>query len=551
MWDVKTERMGKRMEKMGSRHGDSMHSLHHRACRSILAVFLLAVSLLGCSPDRAAQVREQGETAQQQGVIESGQQGAGQEGQQAAARPQTDGSERKGDVVPGVPGALEKGGTTPQEVVLSYLAGLRDQDLERMEAAFLDEGDLGGITRQYAVLCGIDQIPELASGGPVSLRESGSAERLFKQLEQQIQATDLGSIRYMGLLPVEKYLDAHRLDIYQTLCAASAKNDGGDSLVSQVVFIDINGDEYALFFDTIEKEGRWYIQQLGGTLAHMMDLDAELAGTLRLDAEDKEHLLQLLEDTSEDLPAPGSSGSGPQMTCPQVQGEGYDTPQQAAAAYLEGLKAHDMDQILRAFAVESYGEAYDLQAAMEESQGYIFLRQEVSFPPASELARALLCAGRKEKLEQDIRQQASALYLCSQYVSGTSEGRDEEGMGLDWEELPEKLGLETIRLLGEIPAEEIAKACGGLKDAYKELDQKKARRYGAQQVEPCALVFTCAGGKCVLFIETAQYDGKWYDSQLGNLLSQGVGLPVDLMGTAPLDVLDGMVDVEAVLKPVG
>ena len=91
-------------------HDTETPILHHRACRSILAVFLLAVSLLGCSPDRAAQVREQGETAQQQGVIESGQQGAGQEGQQTAARPQTDGSERKGDVVPGVPGALEKGG---------------------------------------------------------------------------------------------------------------------------------------------------------------------------------------------------------------------------------------------------------------------------------------------------------------------------------------------------------------------------------------------------------------------------------------------------------
>ncbi len=502
-----------------------------------MAVIVLAVGLLGCSPE----VREQDETAR-----EGRQETAGEDRQgiaQEAARPSSDGSGGEDGAVFTADGTQRKEGTTPQEAVLSYLAGLRDQDLERMEAAFLDEEDLDGITRQYAVLCGIDQIPELASGGPVSIKERKEAEHLFMQLEQRIQDTDLGSIQYRGLLPMEKYLDPSRLETYQELCAAAAQSDGGDRLESQVALIGLNGAEYALFFDTIEIEGRWYIRQLGGTLAHMMDLDTELAGTLRLDAEDKELLGQLADGTPGPLPAPWSP-----ISALQVQEEGYGTPQQAAAAYLEGLKAHDMDQILQAFAVEIYAKNYDLQAVMEDLGGYLYMQQDVSFPPADDFATALISRDRIEQLKKDSLQQGRALYLFSQYLDDAQ--ADPKSWELDWEELTQKTAPDTIQILGYIPPEAVY-VSDDKKQAYERVNAQKAVHYGAEQIEPCVLVYEQGGKQYSLFMETARYDGSWYAIQFGNVFSLQLGLSADFMGTAPAEMLEELVDIEEVLMPIG
>lgn len=529
------------MEKMDSSYADRGLVPCHRTGRSILAVIFLAVGLLGCTPEKTAQVREQSETASEgrQETAREDRQGIAQ----GAARPSADGSGGESGAVSDAAGPQEKGGTTPQEVVLSYLAGLQDQDLERMEAAFLEEGDLGGIIRQYAILCGIDQIPELASGRPVSIKESKEAEHLFMQLEQRVQDTDLGSIQYRGLLPIEKYLDPSRLETYQKLCAAAAQSDGGDRLESQVALIGVNGDEYALFFDTIEIEGRWYIRQLGGTLPHMMDLDTELAGTLRLDAEDKELLGQLVDGTPDTLPAPW-----PPISAPQIQGEGYGTPQQAAAAYLEGLKAHDMDQMLQAFAVEAYAENYDLQAAMEDLGGYLYMQQDVSFPPADDFATALIRRNRSEQLKEDSLQQGRALYLCSQYLDDAQ--ADPESWELDWEELPQKIGLDTLQILGYIPPEALYED-EDKEQAYGRMNAQKARRYGAEQIQPCVLLYDLGGKQYALFMETARYDDSWYAIQFGNVFSLQLGLAADFMGTAPAEVLEELVEIEDVLMPVG
>lgn len=322
----------------------------------------LAATLWGCSARNGTQTvqQEPNQTAQttptstmQQETSPSRQESSGDPAKMKTISKQQSGNDKFNN--------LEKpqkqaGFATPEEAVKAYLTGFRDNDFERMANTFWDENRADNISRQYAILCGIDIIPEISSNRYLTIKETQDAQKLVKRLEQQIESADFTNMECRGFIPLERLTDIYLSESYQKNLAALAKQNGGSQLDSRMAVIRVNSGSYALLFDIIQYENEWYIFQLGGILSQVLGLEMETAGTLRLDAEDEKIMEKLINNTSEELPQWEKAAARP-----KTESKGFDTPEQAAIAFLNGLKAKDWEQMLGTFSVESYGEHYDLQ----------------------------------------------------------------------------------------------------------------------------------------------------------------------------------------------
>lgn len=432
----------------------------------------------------------------------------------------------------------EEGFATEEEAVLSYLAGLRDNDFGRMEDAFLDKSKAADISSQYVYLCGIDLIPELDSDGYVRLSESGDVEKFSEQLNGMIEATDFQDMEFLGFVPPYYFSDSYSTDVYQDNLKRIAKENGGSELCHQVAAVAINDMKYLLFFDVIKSDDRWYVFQLGGILPTISVAESEKIGTFRMDEEDEEVLELILSENTDVPKLPESKADAVERE--QVESDGFDTPQEAAAAYLEGLKTCDTKQMLGTFCVESYARNFDMQVYMEYMQAYMFLHQDVKVPAINDFTKAMISCERREQLKEDMLAQGNALYLWNCYFNDIE--LEQGGTSFGWEELPKEMALDSIEIVGFISPEELIET--RIFERGKEIASQRARFYGADQIQDCVAVFTCGGGTYCLFMEVVQYNGRWYNNSFGNNTSMSLDVYADSMGTVPLEWLGEPAEVE-------
>lgn len=495
-------------------------------------IFLLIISLCGCTAKEGPQPATETEKPQQEQPQEKPQQERPQEKQQQEQpqekQQQEQPKEDRQQESPMAEEEKEAGFATPEEAVLSYLAGLRDNDFGRMEDSFLEKSRAVDIANQYAHLCEIDLIPELVSEGYVKLDGEGEAEKFLEQLNGKIQETDFENMEFLGFVPVAYFSDSYVTEEYQTYLKGIARDNGGSELENLAAAICINDTEYLLFFDAIKADDRWYVCQLGGALLNLTGAEPETLG-FRLTAEDEEVLETLLEDNTvvPKLPEPKAAAAGRR----QVESDGYDTPKEAAAAYLEGLKACDTEQMLGTFSVESYGQNYNMQAYLERMQAYMFLQQDVVVPGVNDFTKAMISCGREEEIKEDMLMQGNALYLWYCYYNDM-----EPGQTFSWEELQGKLELDTIEVAEFILPESIAEKSGS--EQVNAMRAERAGVCGAEEQQDCVVVFTCEGEKYCLFMEEMKYNGRWYNSGFGNFAFSAIGGYADTMGTMPYEALE-------------
>ncbi len=471
---------------------------------------LLIVGFYGCSGKEETQVETNAPAEQQEET-------------QTGTQPQAD----TADIEKPVTGEKEEEGfATSEEAVLSYLAGLRDNDFGRMEDCFFDKSRAADIINQYVYFCGIDQIPGIESEGYIKLDEDGDAEKFTEQLTGLIEAADFGSMEFLGFIPLDEYTDDSRIETYRDNLDGMAEDNGGSELKNQAVVIRINDEVYFLFLDTIKADDRWYIFQLGGGLPLLLGAEAEDVGTGRAEGISEEELKTIMGDNADIPELPGSrAGAGGD----RIESEGFDTPEEAVTAYLEGLKACDTEQMLSTFSVESYAQNFNMQAYLEHTQAYMYLTQEVAFPTVNDFTKAMTASKRKGQLQEDILKQGNGLYSWNCFLTDTEL---EQGAFFTWEELQEKLELDSVEVIDFIPPETFAED-ERMKQATKEFWSQRAGIYGADQIQDCVTVFTCGGEKYCLFMEVAQYDGRWYNHSFDSYTYMLTGYGADGMGTLP------------------
>ncbi len=434
--------------------------------------------------------------------------------------------------------SAEPGFVTPEDAVLDYLAGMRDNDFDRMALSFGGGRCAESIACQYAYLCGIDLIPGIEIDNTVLLKESGDAERLLEQIAQRMEETDFSSMEFLGFVLPDDLSDTYSTDTYQENLSVLAENYGVNELANRVAAVKVNGNEYMLFFDLIKKNDRWYNLQMGGIFASILGIESSATGCVRMDEEDKKILEELLEDTEHELP-----GTKEKIYLQRTEAEGFDTPWQAAVAYLEGMQANDIGQMLTTFSVESYAENYNLQAYMEYLEAYSFMHQDVKFPSVNDFVKALISGERKEQLADDILSQEGALYACSFFLNG--EEMQEDDFSLKWETLQGKMDLASIEIIGYILPETLSEQYTS--EYQSNIVERQTGIYGADQILESVIIFEYKGEKYCLFMEESKYNGKWYNSKIGNRLALLLGVDADFKGAPPLGLLGDPADLEELI----
>ena len=218
----------------------------------------------------------------------------------------------------------------------------------------------------------------------------------------------------------------------------------------------------------------------------------------------------------------------------RIEGEGFDSPENAALAYLEGLRDLDLHRMISTFAVESYAENYDFEAGLNRVQVYQF-GQEIKLPNANDFATALNIESRRSRVSFIVL--SHYLYLCHPEFNRVNSIvlKSETDIRNFIAELNINLNtpsFKTLKILGSIPPLVLHDYFQNPKNM--ENMERLATVRGADSLVSCAAVFTLGGKEYILCLDAISYGGKWYISELGGNIGMLLAIPVFSMGTAPI-----------------
>lgn len=224
----------------------------------------------------------------------------------------------------------------------------------------------------------------------------------------------------------------------------------------------------------------------------------------------------------------------------RIEGPGFDTPEDAARAYLTGLRSQNVDAMLSAFAVESYVENYDLEATVERLKTYM-PTLEIRLPNSNAYNRQLNITSRRNQLMSMIANQ----YIF--YNAPDALNNYEPTMFGDSGEITDFIeGIERDTkdyVFADLKIGEVLKP-KDVSDLYTtdgNLDNiaRQAKTFGADEddVVNIAITFEADGQDWLFCPQAVRYNGKWYlQSAQGNLAIL-VGMVFYGGGIAPMDTL--------------
>ena len=101
----------------------------------------------------------------------------------------------------------------------------------------------------------------------------------------------------------------------------------------------------------------------------------------------------------------GVDGSDAGLGGERTEGSGYDTPEEAVSAYVEGLCSNDVEAMMKACAVESYAENYNLESFVERLNALPGSISLLYLPDTGELSEGINTGHRKGELYDMIKGQ--------------------------------------------------------------------------------------------------------------------------------------------------
>ena len=211
----------------------------------------------------------------------------------------------------------------------------------------------------------------------------------------------------------------------------------------------------------------------------------------------------------------GLPGSGTDT----LEGPGFDSPEEAAEAYLDALKEGDVEGMLSTFAMETYVDNLDLEAYVERLRVYVPI-SGTPLPGDSDLVQAINLEKRRATFTQIFAYQYLTLLdpdspILEAEPLEVDEGQASEFLAqLEVRDDLEKLSEMTVGLT--VSPERLT-------DAYQqENNQENLRRltnvYGADEIQSLALRVTVDGRDYLFCPDLVRYDDTWYVlSPMGNL----------------------------------
>ena len=225
----------------------------------------------------------------------------------------------------------------------------------------------------------------------------------------------------------------------------------------------------------------------------------------------------------------------------RIEGEGYDTPEEAAAAYISGLIHEDINEMISACAVESFVENYDLSKQIERLQVLQAFESTYAYLPSQ--------GKLSDEINLEIRRANLMQMIKFQYLSLVR--RKTDGMTVPLKEYDSADAL----IDDMIDSGDLDISFDGtflppvvVTDRYCSFNVQKnlyrnAVADNAERIDSVAALIKVNGSTWLLTLGAEKYDGRWYIT-LGNTLSAILGLEAYAGGICPFSEADYLANSE-------
>lgn len=225
-----------------------------------------------------------------------------------------------------------------------------------------------------------------------------------------------------------------------------------------------------------------------------------------------------------------------------VEGEGYDSPKEAALAYVEALKEGDVEKMISTFAVESYVANMDLEGWIEKAGGYSSTLQP-GFWSIDDYTESVNILRRKNQLVNGIYYQYMMLselgFEDEAFTYPISVQRMEAGeyeefdsveefydalMDPDWMEKLSEMEIGDV-----LTAEDLEDELGEnfFSEHNKAYNERTFEILNADDYAMLAVEIELDGEEYYQCLNMICYDGKWYNCFFSGTIGQ-------FFGTSPL-----------------
>ena len=229
----------------------------------------------------------------------------------------------------------------------------------------------------------------------------------------------------------------------------------------------------------------------------------------------------------------------------KMEGDGFDTPREAMTAYIKGLQDNDIDEMIAAFAVETYALNYDIAGYVERVGAYV---SPIGFlPQLSDFSVRLNIENQRKNITDIIRAHYLVL-LGSPAVLGDKAGMPiplKDSYASAQELVDDVFGVSDEAILDSITFENEfyspALISGNFMSAnMMKTCKRQADMINAQGLCPLAARLSCNGKSYLLIMDAVQYGTKWYLSSSMGILASLQGLPTISRGLVPMDELENL-----------
>jgi len=151
---------------------------------------------------------------------------------------------------------------SPEDVVIAYLEGLRDSDLNRMTEALSDN------------------LPERIYPDEVIRDFIAHLNWLLEHFQSHLNPSEFQSLEILGFIPPKELDERYASEENQNILSSQAERIGAEQLVSRVVLFALGGEKYLLVVDVADFGGAWRLSQFGGNLGTLLFIAPQMHGMI-------------------------------------------------------------------------------------------------------------------------------------------------------------------------------------------------------------------------------------------------------------------------------
>lgn len=223
------------------------------------------------------------------------------------------------------------------------------------------------------------------------------------------------------------------------------------------------------------------------------------------------------------------------------EGPGFDSPEDAALAYIEAFNAGDVQGMISTFAIETYVDHVDRAAMIERVCAFVITGQDTN-PMPTPYVRNLMVSERYGDIAQQLRYQYFSYAMPEAYgddigkpVPFQSDDRTQEIQDFlgAFDSSPVNGWIGNIVFVEFVPPEELTDHFMDERN-QQNLNRMMACR-GCDELAEIVVHIQINGKDYYQCLECARYGDRWYVQNLGGNIGALLNLSTYIAGLLPLD----------------